>query len=274
MRLRYNNPKMVARKMNGKYPRGLTFGFEAELESKYDIERDDYWDMTKREKRANEVLQDMECSYKNFYFFKSEGSLDDGLEVVSHPFNWNWLQKHSDAIDWFSDLQKNGFQGKRTCGFHVHIGRNYFGKAHLKKMLKLYYYNEKFIKKVSKRNGDMLFCDPTLKPFVEYGSSTDSTLTTPNDLVKRSKCFWGGIDKHCALNLYPKNTIEVRIFRGTSNKKLIWAYLEFVKASVMFTEVTALKDIDAKNFKRYVIAKKKEYPHAVSLIRNPAGFKF
>ena len=154
---------MVARKTNGKYPRGLTFGFEAELESKYDIERDDVWDMTKKEKRAIEVLQDMGNSYKNFYFFKSEGSLNDGLEVVTHPFNWNWLQKHSDALDWFNNLQDNGFRGKRTCGFHVHIGRNYFTKNHLEKMLKLYYFNEKFIKKVSKRNGDMEYCDPSLR---------------------------------------------------------------------------------------------------------------
>jgi hypothetical protein len=265
MHLKERNPKMVFRKASGKYPSNLMFGFEAELAIKGKHIHGGTLPDT--------LLEEMEKRSKKFYFFKTEYSVSNGFEVVTHPFDWNWIQKNKQVIDWFDRLNEEA-KGARSCGFHVHISRKHFTPLHLKKMLQLYYFNPEFIKKVSKRE-NMGYCKPRISKEAIWGwDYKDHRAVTINDLLNVGRGKWSNIDKSCALNLYPKNTIEVRIFQGTSNKELIWAYLEFVKASVEFTRKVSFKRVNASNFKRYIEARKKEYPHACKLVRNPGSYKF
>jgi len=277
MIIREYNPKFVPRKAKGNHPKDLLFGFEAELESRYDFE-EPYED---KGEAAESFLHITGNRFNKFFFYKYDGSIDSGVEVVTHPFNWNWIEKNKQVIEIFQDFKKHGFKGEKNCGFHVHISRKYFTKSHLKRMLKLYYFNGNFMRRISKRgNRNMGYCDPSLFEKGHWGihdtfyDEPSRFVPTVDDLIKIKRSDWNCLCKGCALNLYPRNTIEVRLFQGTSNKRLIWAYLEFVKASVLFTKYTGLKSINQTNFKKYLYKNKKLYPNAVKLVRNPNSFTF
>ena len=65
---------------------------------------------------------------KNIYI-KSDGSLADGFEIVSHPMT---LEYHTEEMNWKEVLREAVSMGYRshqtsTCGLHVHVNRNAFG---------------------------------------------------------------------------------------------------------------------------------------------------
>ncbi len=64
-----------------------------------------------------------ECIY-----IKSDGSLDDGFEIVSQPMTLEYHKKYQ----WNDILKKAVNLGYRshqtsTCGLHIHVNRNAFG---------------------------------------------------------------------------------------------------------------------------------------------------
>ena len=64
-------------------------------------------------------------------YCKSDGSLDDGFEIVSHPMT---LQYHMDEMPWADVLHEAVYLGYRshmtsTCGLHVHVNRDAFGET-------------------------------------------------------------------------------------------------------------------------------------------------
>lgn len=67
-------------------------------------------------------------SAENIYI-KSDGSIDDGFEIVSHPMT---LDYHMNTMDWESLMHEAIQMGYRshqtsTCGLHIHVNRNAFG---------------------------------------------------------------------------------------------------------------------------------------------------
>ena len=72
---------------------------------------------------ANENAQNL--------YIKSDGSLDCGMELVTHPMT---LQYHMEQMPWKNVLRKAvglGYLSHRTttCGLHVHISRAAFGET-------------------------------------------------------------------------------------------------------------------------------------------------
>jgi thermostable 8-oxoguanine DNA glycosylase len=65
--------------------------------------------------------------------------------------------------------------------------------------------------------------------------------------------------KESALNLIHKNTLEIRIFQGTINKKLVMAYLEFCLSAALYTKETSFKMVSVKGFKAYVRRNRKKF---------------
>ena len=62
-------------------------------------------------------------------YIKSDGSLEDGFEIVSHPMT---LEYHTESMNWKELLREAVSMGYRshqtsTCGLHVHVNRNAFG---------------------------------------------------------------------------------------------------------------------------------------------------
>ena len=67
---------------------------------------------------------------KEYAYMKTDGSLDDGLELVTHPCT---LEEHRTKVPWadtvaaFREMHYNSHNAG-TCGLHVHVNRDALGE--------------------------------------------------------------------------------------------------------------------------------------------------
>jgi hypothetical protein len=157
---------------------------------------------------------------ENNVYCKHDGSLTNGFEIVTHPCTLEYHQQLSYDI-LFKKLSELGYRSHdvNTCGLHVHINRNYFAKEKLIQDLcisKLLYLFEKYWDKVvsiARRDSNHYARRFYLRE--------DETIL---DMYAKSK----NSDKYGVINLQHKNTVEIRIFKGTLNYRTYMATLQFV----------------------------------------------
>ena len=163
-------------------------------------------------------------------YCKYDGSLEDGFEIVTHPCTYEY-HKSLNYMKLFDMLISKGYRAHdtTTCGLHIHINRNYFGEYKLDQDLcisKMLYLFEKFWDKITliaRRNNNKY-----AQRFRLYDDET------PLDIYAKSK----NANKYGAINLSHKNSIEIRIFKGTLNKDTYFSTLEFVKVMANLAKET------------------------------------
>ena len=155
-------------------------------------------------------------------YIKSDGSLNDGMEIVTHPMS---LDYHMDYYweDVLNECVKLGYRSHQTstCGLHVHVNRSslgdytehqeatisrilYFVEQHWNELLKFSRRSESAMNRWAARYG--------------YESS-------PKKLLDKAKERYG---RYSAVNLCNHNTIEFRMFRGTLKLNTLLATLQMV----------------------------------------------
>lgn len=94
------------------------FGIELEID---DGGRDDY--------NADDIL-DIANNGGDYIYIKSDGSLDDGMEIVSHPMSLDFHKNYC-WEDIFAKAISLGYRSHQTstCGYHIHVNRNSLGKT-------------------------------------------------------------------------------------------------------------------------------------------------
>jgi hypothetical protein len=175
------------------------------------------------------------------WYFKTDGSLTDGFEIVTHPMTFNYIKQ---AENTFSDslklLVENGYNSydANTCGMHIHISKNNFNTWHLYRFLKFFVENKEFIVSISQRKMEKL------KKWANIEDDNDSSL------IYKAKKKDGNSERYVAINLKNSQTIEIRIFRGTLNLNSFMKNIEFAHALFMYTKEN--KDISLDGFKMYI----------------------
>lgn len=195
-------------------------------------------------------------------YMKSDGSLNDGFEIVTHPhtleayreLNWSALDK----------LRAKGYRSWNTdtCGLHVHVSRTAFGNGdrrnlrqfvlsrqmHELRFMKLVYDNQRQVERLAGR------------PSNHYASFMDR-----GKLVRKVKDGVQSNGRYSVINTDNQDTLEVRIFRGSLRKETVMSALEFVTASVEYTrnlKVTSTnKALTWARFVAYVVSNADTYPN-------------
>lgn len=196
-------------------PKTLYFGVELEIDQGGE-----------NSEHANELLEignrEEPCRY-----IKHDGSLNDGMEIVSHPCT---LDYHIHHVPWQEICRKAISLGyishmANTAGLHIHISRSalgdtdqeqedatarilYFVEAHFNEMLKFSRRTESQLNKWAAR----------------YGYKD-----RPKDLLDHAKN--SNLGRYTAVNLQNYDTIEMRLFRGTLK------YTSFIAALQMVSEI-------------------------------------
>lgn len=172
---------------------------------------------------------------ENNVYCKSDGSLQNGFEIVSHPCTYEY-HKNMPYELLFEELTKLGYKSHDigTCGLHVHFNRDYFGKEKLTQDLnisKLLYLYEKFWEKVVliARRGSCHYAQRF------YLNDNDTIF----DMYAKSK----NSNKYGIINLQHKDTVEIRIFKGTLNYRTFMVTLEFVKIMAQIVRDIDIYDI-------------------------------
>lgn len=176
----------------------------------------------KDDEYAEEML-DIANNDGEYIYIKSDGSLDDGMELVSHPMT---LDYHKDYC-WSDIMRKAVSLGYRshqtsTCGLHIHINRTafsdnreeqdevishilYFVEHHWNEMLKFSRRSEYTMNRWAARYG------------YEH---------TPKAIMDKAKK--GNNGRYAAVNLCNYHTVEFRMFRGTLKYNTFIAAIELV----------------------------------------------
>lgn len=165
---------------------------------------------------------------EQLFYLKHDGSLDDGIEIVTHPhtlsafaaFPWEKIVKV--ALD-------AGFRSNDTdtCGIHVHIDRAYFGPRGEKRDVGIYQL--------------MRLIDRFRIPLQALARRRDATYATwtpiyIDDVTKAEplKAYEAqehqirNYDRYHMINLENCSTVELRFFRGSLNLTTIRATLALV----------------------------------------------
>lgn len=169
-----------------------------------------------------EELLDIANMREDHIYIKTDGSLDDGMEIVTHPMS---LEYHKDFCweDIMHHAVRLGYRSHQTstCGLHIHVNRDslgeyregqeevisrilYFVEHHWNEMLKFSRRSEYAMNRWAARYG--------------YENS-------PKAIMDKAKKNYG---RYVAVNLCNYHTIEFRLFRGTLKYNTLIATLELV----------------------------------------------
>lgn len=154
------------------------------------------------------------------FYIKSDSSLDDGLEIVTHPAS---LDYHLTRFPW-GDISKAardlGYKSHDagTCGLHVHVSRAALGSSYasreltISKLIVLLWRHWHKLYKFSRRSSDT-WCHQ------QYSFEKLSQAGLEDAKNKGHSV---------ALNVSNRDTIEFRIFRGSLNVRTLKAALRMV----------------------------------------------
>jgi hypothetical protein len=233
---------------NGEQTR-LYFGIEIETE----VRGGDYSYRTTAAEYAQQQLEMYDLAY-----LKSDGSLECGFEIVSHPLSHSYFM--NDATRFWDTIKKlksdYGMMawGTKTCGLHVHISRAGFnGGSHQHRFLQLVYNNKRFYELLAGRSSShWAKFDDIFDP--ETGAKSF-----------KSKFDRHGSDRYSAVNTNNRNTLEMRIFRGSLNPRFIKSAIDLAHASVEYTRVMSVKEVrddglSCLKFRQYIESKSDLYP--------------
>ncbi len=171
---------------------------------------------------ADELLtignRDADCIY-----IKGDGSLDDGMEIVTHPMSLDYHKQ----FQWGEIMKKAISMGYRshqtsTCGLHIHVNRNSLGDTHDEQELVISHI--------------LFFVETHWAELLRFSRRSEYSMNrwaarygyekTGREILDKAKK--GGNGRYAAVNLMNYSTIEFRLFRGTLKHNTLIAALELV----------------------------------------------
>ena len=204
----------------------LYFGIEIETE----VRGQDYGSRTAAAEYASRL------EVERLAYLKSDGSLDCGFEIVTHPMSHAYMTNVDNPLWNVITTLKRDYNmmswGTRTCGLHVHISRNGFsGGSHQHRFLQLVYNNKEFYELLAGRSAShWAKFDDVIDP--DTGKKTF-----------KGKFDRHGSDRYSAVNTNNRNTLEMRIFRGSLNPRFVKSAVNLAHASVEYTRVMSVQEV-------------------------------
>ena len=223
----------------------LLFGVELEIDKGKDPEG---------------VAEEITEAHDDIYC-KHDGSLDHGVEIVSHPCTLEYHLKDLGWDDICGIALSNNFKSHeaRTCGLHVHVGRRQLGET------------------ISKRSDNIakiiILVDRHWDNIVRFTRRTEEQLShwaSRPEIMDRIIGFSdgyigpkvtdmiGGRGRYQAVNTQNRNTIEFRIYNGTLKVSTLYATLQFTSNICKYAMTHSFDDCFASQWKD--VAEHETYP--------------
>ena len=195
---------------------------------------------------AQKILDIANCDERRICI-KTDGSLDDGMKIVSYPMSYEY---HKTQMPWKDVLHKAIELDYRshqtsTCGLHVHISRDAFGEGQSQQdasIARMIYFVEKFWT-------ELLRFSRRTECQINHWAARYGMKLSPKEVLDNAKN--SNIGRYTAVNLTNYNTIEIRIFRGTLKWNTFLATLQMVNKIcdvVIFMSDKELQDMSWHNF--------------------------
>ena len=195
---------------------------------------------------ADDILYIGNKSGEHIYI-KSDGSLDDGFEIVSHPMTMEYHKKYQ-WEDIFKKAVNLGYRSHQTstCGLHIHVNRNAFGDNQMEQeevISKILYFIEKHWNEVFQFSRRSTY--NMNRWSARYGFEK-----TGKAILDKAKN--GSNGRYVAVNLSNYHTIEFRLFRGTLKYNTFIATLQMVSKICDVALSMSECDIDSMSWSSFV----------------------
>jgi len=179
---------------------------------------------------------------ESIFFQERDGSLsEEGIEIITHPFS---DPLHS--VPWgeiLKAMKHNGYKSGNTSqstGIHIHFSTAPFGKKRElmeAKMVLFFSIHEERIESIARRSSERW---SQVKKIMKPIDEADCL-----NALRDSKRYG---NRYEAVNLMNRNTIEIRVFKGTNNLKTLLATISFVKTIVEFCQKASVAEVRDTNF--------------------------
>ncbi len=207
------------------------------------------------------TLKSMANYRQEHIYIKSDGSLDDGFEIVSHPMT---LDYHMNEMDWESVLHEAVNMGYRshqteTCGLHIHVNRNAFGENQSEQeevIAKILFFIEKHWAEMFRFSRRSEYNMNRWSARYGYEKSGKEILQKAKDTGNR----------YVAVNLRNYHTIEFRLFRGTLKLNTFIATLQLVSEICRVALTMSEEEIDKMSWSVFV-RDMNRYPELVKYLK-------
>ncbi len=176
------------------------------------------------EDNAIEILDIANDKPEDRLYIKRDGSLNDGMELVSHPMT---LDYHKDVMSWgeiMDRLVEMGYRSHKTstCGLHCHINRTAFGKDYDEQesvIARILYF-------VEHHWAELLRFSRRTQAQMERWANRYGMKDKPKELMDdvKKRCS----NRYTCVNILNYNTIEFRMFRGTLKYNTFIATLQLI----------------------------------------------
>lgn len=231
------------------------FGVELEMEcrrSGQDVES------------ACREMRDLFADRERNLYWKHDGSLSNGAELVTHPCT---LLFHQQKFPWAEVCKKAvslGFVSHKSssCGLHIHMSRRAIkNEAALGKICWFLEFNKGKVQKIGRRTSEQ-WCK-----FKRVKGTPGATQSKYEDAGKNTG------DRYHAINMCPRNTVEFRFPKGTLNAATIIATIEFLDAVRAYAHeiswVALVQDrSNWKTFCNWLSKRAATYPEAISYMQS------
>ena len=189
------------------------------------------------EEDAREILEIIQKNNEDSVYFKHDGSIN-GFEIVFHPhtikayteYNWKRI---------FAIIKRLGYTNDdKKAGFHVHISHSYFGdtaqqsEALAKLVFLLYKFKTEIEPLAGRKNSD----------YATYNTIGLETAKR-NDFCGTFYWYSKNSGKYSAINCQHKDTFEIRIFDGVTDKIRFMDILNFIENLCAIVKCTSITDI-------------------------------
>mgnify|MGYP003292637377 CR=1 FL=1 len=190
---------------------------------------------------------------------KSDGSLYNGVEIVTNPLDNKQVNKFLDTVKpVFNHILKIK-EYDRNAGVHIHVSKNSVSPIDMYKLS--YLLNSSLARTVESKKFIYYLCGRINKSILEENIPTfddgrfddryypigysSGGIKSSLQLVKNPQDY----DRHIAVNFCRKNTIEFRLFKSSADIDVIKSYVEIVDSLIDFCHTTPIRYININNFK-------------------------
>lgn len=225
-------------------PTTLFMGMELEVEAK----TGDY------DEGAKLVAEE----WGSFVYLKEDSSLNFGFEIVTHPAT---LEYYSEKVSWdtLNKLRSLGFRSwdTSTAGLHIHLSRSSFiSRSHLLAFTYLINRNSELCQHIAGRNSS-------------YGRIDNNARYDNNYVVKRQAGVGG--ERYNAINLRNRETVEIRMFKGSLKPERVRSALQFCHAAHSYSALIksgsdAETMLRTESFTTWIRSQVKTYPDLVQYL--------
>lgn len=162
---------------------------------------------------------------EKYFYLKHDNSIgDDGFEIVSHPFTLQYAHKNIGFCKILKWLQDHEFKSEESgeCGLHIHLDKKFFEELDIAKLRLFFKKNGNKITILSRRE------DKQIRSYCKFEDISDKDIIRGSSQSGR---YWAVNCEHSS-----RETVEIRIFRGTLDVKRFIAILQFVDAIANFVK--------------------------------------